>query len=88
MTNEILQRVVSRGGYLSGGSYPAHYPDAAPVEFGPVYTVVWTAKRHVDSSDIEIARQEFRLPIAERRLVGTGEFRPPPLPDQLGRQPE
>lgn len=86
MTNEVPSRVVTRGGYLSGGSFPAHYPDAAPVDFGLNYTVVWTAKRHSDSSDVEIARQEFRLPIAARRLVGTGEFRPPPLPEELGRQ--
>ncbi|MGD9636854.1 MAG: hypothetical protein AB7U97_26460 [Pirellulales bacterium] len=77
-TSELPQDFVSRGGYISGGTYPTHYPDASPVRFGAMYTVVWTAKRFPDSKDVEIARQQFVLPIEGRRLVGNGEFRPPP----------
>jgi hypothetical protein len=82
LTNEPPQGALQRGGYISGGTYPVHYPDAAPVRFGAVYTVVWTAKRFPDSRDVEIARQQFELPIVGRRLVGQGNFRPPPFPGE------
>lgn len=72
-----LRGEVPRGGYISGGSYPAHYPDAAPLHFGARYTVVWTAKRYPESRDVEIARLEFALPILGKWLVGPGRFRPP-----------
>jgi hypothetical protein len=79
-TVELPQHSVARGGYISGGSYPAHYPDASAVEYGTAYTVVWTARPTHGAKDVEIARQEFGLPIEGRRLVGPGRFRPPPLP--------
>lgn len=80
MTIELPQHSVPRGGYISGGSYPTHYPEAAPVEFGARYTLIWTARPVNGTRDVEIARQQFRLPIEGRRIVGPGRFRPPPLP--------
>lgn len=80
LTIELPQHAVPRGGYISGGSYPAHYLGASAVEFGPAYTVVWTARPTHGSKDVEIARQEFRLPIEGGRLVGPGRFQPSPLP--------
>lgn len=81
LTIEPSQHNVVRGGYLSGGTYPTHHPGASPVRFGQVYTVVWTAKATPDSRDVEIARQDFVLPIEGRRSVGAGLLRPPPMPN-------
>lgn len=80
LTIEPSHGTVTRGGYLSGGTYPSHHPGAASVRLGQQYTVVWTAKATAESKDVEIARQAFVLPIAGRRVVGAGRFRPPPMP--------
>lgn len=81
LTIEPPQRSVARGGYISGGTYPNHHPGATPVRFGQPYTVVWTAKATPDGRGVEVARQDFVLPIEGRRVVGGGLFRPQPMPN-------
>jgi len=86
LTIEPPKGVVARGGYLSGGTYPDHHPGATWVRFGQPYTVVWTAKATTESRDVEIARQDFVLPIEGCRIVGAGLFRPPPMLTAQGQE--
>lgn len=56
-------------GYADGGSYPDHYSGAKPLAFGKPYVVVWYSRERAGDDEVEVARQEFTLPLPAQQQL-------------------